>query len=55
MHTAAKEWADRVAARNEIETEKARAEAQMAQGFLPFTYGEQPVALGAEARKEAKA
>ena len=54
MHTASKEWTDRVAARNEIETEKALAEAQMAQGFLPFTYGEQPLALGAEAAGEQR-
>ena len=41
MHTAGKEWADRVAARNAAEAAKARiSEAPMAKGFLPLTYGE---------------
>ena len=59
MHTASREWADRVAARNAVETAKARAdearknEALAAQGFLPLTYGEQLIPLSA-AGKEAE-
>ena len=59
MHTASKEWADRVAARNAEETAKARAdearinEALAAQGFLPLTYGERLLPLSA-AVKEAE-
>lgn len=59
MHTAAKEWADRVAARNAAETAKARDdealidEALMAQGFLPCAYVERQLPLSA-AGKEAE-
>ena len=69
MHTASKEWADRVAARNAVDAAKARAneartdearinearinEALAAQGFLPLTYGEQLIPLSA-AGKEAE-
>lgn len=53
MHTAAKEWAARVAARNKVEA--AKAAALSAQGYLPFTYGEQPAAPGEDKRKEAEA
>lgn len=64
MHTASREWADRVAARNAVETAKARAdearinearknEALAARGFLPLTYGEQLIPLSA-AGKEAE-
>lgn len=59
MHTASREWADRVAARNAVETAKARAdearinEELAAQGFLPLTYGEQLIPLSA-AGKEAE-
>ena len=59
MHTASREWADRVAARNAVEAAKARAneaqinEALAAQGFLPLTYGEQLIPLSA-AGKEAE-
>lgn len=59
MHTAGREWADRVAARNAAETAKARAdearidEALMAQGFPPLTYGERQLPLSA-AGKEAE-
>lgn len=46
MNTAGMEWAERVVARNAIETAKARGDAALAaQGFLPLTYGEQPVPL----------
>jgi len=47
MNTAGMEWAERVAARNAIETAKAQNEALMAQGYLPLTYGEQPTPLSA--------
>ena len=59
MHPAAQEWADRVAARNAVETAKARdVEAQKdaalsAQGFLPFTYGPRPAPLSPEAELAA--
>ena len=59
MHTASREWVDRVAARNAVETAKARADearindALAAQGFLPLTYGEQLIPLSA-AGKEAE-
>ena len=59
MHTASKEWADRVAARKAVEAAKARAneaqinEALAAQGFLPLTYGERLLPLSA-AVKEAE-
>ena len=59
MHTASKEWADRVAARNAVEAAKARAneaqinEALAAQGFLPLTHGERLLPLSA-AGKEAE-
>ena len=49
MDTAGMEWAERVAARNAIETAKAQNEALMAQGYLPLTYGEQPTPLSAGA------
>ena len=57
MHTASKEWADRVAARNAVEAAKARAaearanEALAAQGFLPLTYGERLLPLSAVAKE----
>ena len=59
MHTEAREWAARVAARNAAETAKARKnearknEALAAQGFLPLTYGERLIQLSA-AGKEAE-
>ena len=67
MHTASREWTDRVAARNAVETAKGLAEhssaiksnearindALAAQGFLPLTYGEQLIPLSA-AGKEAE-
>ena len=67
MHTASREWADRVAARNAVETAKNLAErssaiksnearineALAARGFLPLTYGEQLIPLSA-AGKEAE-
>ena len=67
MHTASREWADWVAARNAVETAKNLAErssaiksnearindALAAQGFLPLTYGEQLIPLSA-AGKEAE-
>ena len=49
MNTAGMEWAERVAARNAIETANAQNEALMAQGYLPLTYGEQPTPLSAGA------
>ena len=62
MHTASREWADRGAARNAVETAKARAdearinearinEALAAQGFLPLTYGEQLIPLSATGKE----
>lgn len=43
MNTAAKEWAAQVAARNAVETAKARGDAAlMEQGYLPLSYGDQP-------------
>ena len=48
MHTASREWADRVAARNAVETAKARADEAR-----PLTYGEQLIPLSA-AGKEAE-
>ena len=54
MNTAASEWAERVKARNAIETAKARGDAALAaQGFLPLTYGEQPAPLSAGAVRTA--
>ena len=67
MHTASRGWADRVAARNAVETAKGLAErssaiksdearinaALAAQGMLPFSYGEQLIPLSA-AGKEAE-